>query len=609
MRLLIVLLLLFLQNTASAFTFAPTTNVLEATFLPVEQAFRLSVDAPKDGKINASWQISDGYYLYRKQLSLSGPQADNLHFAPFPNGDTKTDPYFGHVVIYKHNLSLPIYYDTSLPAGTVINATLHYQGCADKGLCYAPQETPIVFTVPKMTQALQSSPKETTSTRSTTHKAPNVSEASSVSETLTFSSPWIAVISLFGMGLLLSFTPCVLPMVPIVSAIVIGSRQSKLKAFYLSFVYVLAMAFTYGAIGAIAGTFGRQINLQATLQSPIVLSVSALIFVVLSLAMFGIYELRLPSSWQNRLQQNNQANTSSTLRHSLQVFLAGVFATLIVSPCVSAPVAGVLIYISSQGNTWYGALMLFVMGFGMGIPLLMVGVFGPRVLPKNGPWLHDTKIIMGFALLAVSIWLVTRWLPLQTHLFLWGTLSLAISGYFFHKTTTLHSHPIRWFFALLFGLIGAFELFGGISGATNPLQPLDASYVSSTTTKASPYAQTVQSLEEISQLVSSDDKRPIVLDVYADWCVSCQVFEQKVLRSSNFAPYIEKIRLVKVDVTSNSPKNQALMQHFELFGPPSFVFLDDNGNEQKALTLQGEPSEKDFIERIKFVTERKQDKR
>lgn len=611
MRTLIVFFLLLVNSTAFAFTFAPTSKSLEPTFLPVEQAFKVSIDAPQNGIIKANWFIHEGYYLYQNRLSLSGPQADKLHFAALPKGEDKTDKYFGDVIVYKHQLSVPIYYDITLPAGTKIKAALHYQGCAEKGLCYAPQVEPIEFTVPPVekkfttTTAEQTKPSiDSKKTSSSASQTPDFapSEASSISQFLASSSLWTAIAALFGFGLLLSLTPCVLPMIPIVSAIVVGTRRSKLGAFYYSVVYVLAMALTYGAIGAIAGVFGTQLNLQAQLQSPILLGISAALFIALALAMFGVYELRLPSSWQNRLQQSGKSETNSSVRTTLNTFMAGVLATLIVSPCVSAPVAGILLYISSQGDIWYGALMLFVMALGMGIPLLLVGLFGPKILPKNGPWLHDTKVIMGFALLAVSIWLATRWLPAMTHLVLWGALAFAISAYFLHRVTTSYSHPVRWFFALFFGVIGAFEMYGGATGSSNPLKPIAASQGMVTTLSAPMFKQTIGGLDEIHALVAADDNRPIVLDIYADWCISCKVMEEEIFKANDVRPLLQNVQLVRVDVTKNTPENKALMAHFAIFGPPSLIFLDTKGNERKKLTLVGEPTKAEVLNRLHFVT-------
>ena len=606
MRLLVLLFLLIFQSVSHAFTFGPTSRLSEPEFLTVDQAFQLSVSAPKDGKLMATWQIHDGYYLYQEQFALSGDAADKLHFSPFPAGEIKQDPYYGEVTVYREQLTLPIYYDIKLTAGTKVNAVLSYQGCADKGLCYAPQKMPIQFTVPALlssTEKLASTEKHLTASQpgaenpqpSNTILVP--SEAQSVSQLLSNNNTWVTLIAIFSLGLLLSLTPCVLPMVPIVSAIVIGTRNSKLGAFYYSFIYVLAMALTYAAIGGLVGVFGTQLNLQAQLQNPILLISSAIIFVLLALAMFGVYEIRLPSSWQQRLQVSTKS-TSSTWKSTASIFIAGVLSTLIVSPCVSAPLAGALLYISSHGNAWYGATMLFVMALGMGVPLLLVGLFGPKVLPKSGEWLHDIKVLMGFGLLAMAVWMITRWLPMNSHLYLWSILALAISGYFIHRAYKVTSHPIRWFFALAFFLIGSVEFIGGATGSSSPLQPLKKLSSPSTTLEEKViFDATITNLDELDGIIANQDSRPIILDLYADWCISCKILED-MFASSDVLPLLDKVQLVRVDVTENSAKNQALMQKFNLFGPPSLVFLDNKGEERKALTLMGEPTKSLLIDRL-----------
>ncbi len=610
MRSFALLFLLFVQNAALAFTFAPTTKIAEPDFLPVDQAFQFYLSEPKDGKIVATWQIQDGYYLYQEQFGLSGQDADKLHFSPFPAGKVKQDPYFGEVTVYRNQVILPIYYDINLPTGARINAVLSYQGCADQGLCYAPQKIPVDFAIPALSPEMSLS---TQSTESVPSDFSNItpSESESVSQLLQSSSTWSALIVLFGLGLLLSLTPCVLPMVPIVSAIVVGTRQSKRRAFYYSAVYVLAMALTYAAIGGLVGIFGTQLNLQAQLQDPILLIISAIIFVALALAMFGVYELKLPSSWQAKLQTSTH-HSDSFWRSSGSIFIAGVLSTLIVSPCVSAPLAGTLLYISGQGDAWYGAMMLFIMALGMGVPLLLVGLFGPSILPKNGEWLEDIKSIMGFGLLAVSIWLITRWLPLNSHLYLWSALAIGLSGYFAHRIYHTASHPIRWFLAFAFFIMGTIQFLGAAAGNSNPLQPLTSSFGSlsqasgetnyAQSTQTHPvFAATIGTLDELDTLVANQDPRPILLDLYADWCISCRVVEEMFV-SSDVQPLLDNVQLVRVDVTENSSQNQALMKKFNLFGPPSLVFIDAQGEEIKPLSLIGEPSKASLIERLRAVS-------
>jgi len=247
--------------------------------------------------------------------------------------------------------------------------------------------------------------------------------------------------------------------------------------------------------------------------------------------------------------------------------------------------------------------MLFVMALGMGVPLLLVGLFGPRILPNNGEWLEDIKVFMGFGLLAVSIWLVTRWLPLESHLYLWGALAIAISSYFIHRNNSGISHPIRWFFALSFFIVGCIQLLGGAMGNTTPTEPLKkfASTSSLNATQELPaFKATITSLEELDVIIANQDNRPILLDLYADWCISCKVVEE-MLVSPEVLPLLSSVQLIRVDVTENSVVNQALMKKFNLFGPPSLVFLDPQGNERKELSLIGEPTKADIIGRLNHI--------
>ncbi|MCB5161332.1 protein-disulfide reductase DsbD [Marinomonas algarum] len=616
MRLFLFLFLLMFQATSFAFTFGATSAFSQPDFLPAEQVFKPTLSDPKEGQVTVSWIIEPGYYLYQSQLSLSGPDAQHLNLTSFPNGELKQDPYYGEVVVYREQLSVPIQYTDKLPPGTQISAQLSYQGCADQGLCYPPQTLPVQFTVPlslSNTPSLNTLSSNTTSIEAieaakpvTTQNTKNAttpdvapSEAESVSLLLGSDDLWSTLMIVFGLGLLLSLTPCVLPMVPIVSAIVVGTRDSRLGAFYYSVLYVLGMALTYAAIGGLVGVFGTQLNLQAQLQNPILLAFSAVLFVLLALAMFGLYELRLPSSWQQRLQMSNESS-DSTWQSSVSVFITGVLSTLVVSPCVSAPLAGALLYIGGQGDAWYGAMMLFVMALGMGIPLLLVGLFGPKVLPKNGEWLHDIKVLMGFGLLAMAVWLLTRWLPSETHLFLWAILALSVSSFFFHRATKDTSHPVRWFFALILFITATLQFVGAVTGSSKPLQPLDklsSPSASNGPSEAALFETTITSLVQLDRFVAASDERPIVLDFYADWCVSCKVLEEMFLEPEIFET-LEKIQLVRVDVTKNTADNKALMQAFDVFGPPALIFLDNSGKERKKLTLMGEPSRSTLTARL-----------
>ncbi|MCZ2722881.1 protein-disulfide reductase DsbD [Marinomonas sp. 15G1-11] len=613
MRFIIAAFLLCITTLVHAIDLKLPFSSNQNTFLNVNQAFQLSVSAPENGKIKATWIVADGYYLYQHQFKLKGKDSDKLTFSPFPIGEDKYDVYFGDVVVYRDRLIAEINYDKNLPEGTLIHATLGYQGCADKGLCYPPQLEPFEFVVPLSTKSEHSlsaldasqikAQKQNSFPQDTTIKfAP--SETSIVINVLENHSWITAAVTLFGLGLLLSLTPCVLPMIPIVSAIVVGHKKTPLIAFYYSTLYVISMALTYALIGGLVGFFGLQLNIQAYLQNPVILLSSAALFILLAFAMFGVYELRLPTFIQAKLQPSNPDTQSNK---SLGVALSAVFATLVVSPCVSAPLAGVLLFISTQGETAYGALMLFIMALGMGVPLLLVGMFGPSILPRSGEWLDDIKVLMGFGLIAVSIWLVTRWISLDYHLYLWGLLSLSIASYFLNAIAQGKKHPLRFLLTTLSLLIGILYFLGGANNKSDLVHPLKGITSAtkanvSTIQKELPFA-TITSLDELTLFIQSNKSNNIImLDFYADWCISCKVIEHEIFYNEAVHPMLRQLNLVRVDVTKNDAGNQNIMQRFNVFGPPALIFLTSEGKELTQFSLIGEPSLKEVIERLSFIT-------
>ncbi|WP_417505937.1 protein-disulfide reductase DsbD [Marinomonas gallaica] len=593
MRFIAVITTLLLTNVAMAFNFSSPFNS-EPEFLPVDQAFSLSVNSDAEGQVWATWHITDGYYLYRHQLNVTSDQEPSLGFADIPNGELKQDPYFGEVEVYHERLKLPLSLDNR-DTSKQVDFIISYQGCAEKGLCYPPQKVPMSVEFPPQVLATISNSTDTPPTNTF-----ELSEAQQVTNLISQASFVNMLLIMFGIGLLLSLTPCVLPMIPIVSAIVVGSKAKGWSGLYLSAVYVLGMAATYGLIGALAGWFGTQLNLQAALQSPSILFISALIFVALSLAMFGVYELRLPSGLQDRLDRLSNKSQNSRSR-TLGIFFAGIFATLVVSPCVSAPLAGVVLYISTTSDAAYGAMALFSMGLGMGMPLLLVGALGSKVLPKNGAWLEDIKKLMGFAMLGLAIWLANRWLAETYHLFMWGLLSLSLAAYFFHRISTGTSHPVRWFIALLTFIVGFAEIIGGFTGSHNPTMPLNRITASQNNAQQQsisvPYYETIGSLEELN-VIQQKSTLPVVIDLYADWCISCKITEEEVFKHPDILPLLSKVTFVQVDVTENNEQNQALLKQFQLFGPPAMLFFDTNEQLLDNYSLVGEPTKEEVKARL-----------
>lgn len=602
-RFIAVFLTLLLSNAAMAFNLSSPFNS-EPEFLPVDQAFSLSVNSDQSGQVWATWHITDGYYLYRHQLSVESDESPSLHFANIPKGKLKQDPYFGQVEVYHDSLKIPLAINDQSQAKQV-NFTIRYQGCAEKGLCYPPQTVPMSVEFP---QQIKTTDEGSNTLSSNIKQTFEPSEAQQVTDLISQASFLNMLFIMFGLGLLLSLTPCVLPMIPIVSAIVVGSKAKGWSGFYLSAIYVLGMALTYALIGALAGWFGTQLNLQAALQSPIILLLSALLFVLLSLAMFGVYELRLPSSLQTRLDALSNKSQHSHSR-IIGIFLAGVFATLVVSPCVSAPLAGVVLYISTSSDSIYGAMALFSMGLGMGLPLLLVGALGSKILPKNGAWLEDIKKLMGFAMLGLAAWLVNRWLDEAYHLFMWGLLSLALAAFFLHRVSSGASHPVRWFIALLASIIGFAEITGGFSGSHTPMTPLNhlAASFSEQQNISVPYYQTIGSLEELN-VIQRQSTLPVVIDLYADWCISCKVTEEEVFKHPDILPLLRKVTFVQVDVTHNNAQNQAFLKNFQLFGPPAMLFFGADGQLLDNFSLIGEPTRAEVKERLETLLSNKDDR-
>ena len=569
-------------------------------FLPVQEAFQFSFNPKESNQVELIWDIADGYYLYQHQFKVidKSEQPSQIRFAPLAQGKKKNDPYFGEVVVYRDQFKAQLIYDDNLPIGTLIKAIVKFQGCADKGLCYPPQSLPIDITVTASSSSSQLS-KEVENT------LPAPSQTNQVINLIQYGDSLTIILTLFGLGLLLSLTPCVLPMVPIVSAIVVGSQKKPWQGVYYTVLYILAMASTYAALGALAGFFGTKYNIQAYLQSPIVLIISASIFSLLALAMFGLFEIKLPSRLQNKLENLSNTNTKNK---SISVILTGIVATLIVSPCVSAPLAGIILYVSAQADPLYGAGLMFVLALGMAMPLLLVAFFGRKILPKAGEWLNDIKALMGFALLGVAIWLINRLNLGHYELLLWSLFFSFLGAYFLMRYQLNKHNVVRLGLAIITLIIALIQAIGGASGGRNAMEPL--SHL--TSIQSGPKAESgilnftdIYSLEGLNRIIDNNpDDKPIMLDFYADWCISCIIMEEEIFLAPDVIPLLNQFTLVRADVTDNSAENKALLQAFSLYGPPSVLFFSSKGEHLKEIALIGEPSKKEVIERLNYSLKR-----
>ncbi|MVV51397.1 protein-disulfide reductase DsbD [Pseudomonas sp. PB120] len=580
MRRLLCLLLLVLALPAYA------TGLLEnrpsstlgsinnsADFLPVREAFQLSLVESTPQSIKLRFVATDGYYLYRHRFQFRADPADVvLGTAQLPKGEQKHDEYFGDVEVYHGIL------DVELPRTDqrAFNLAVTYQGCADKGLCYPPE-----------TERLS---------------------IDGVGGPAHESWGWRELALFFLAGLGLTFTPCVLPMLPILSGVVLRGQVGGLRGFNLSLAYVLPMAACFALLGALMGMFGAQLNLQARLQSAWVLVPFAMFFAVFALAMFGVFELKLPHAISSRLDRIAGRTEGGSLWGAA---VLGVVSSLLVSPCVSAPLAGALLYISASGDALGGGLKLFMLGLGMGAPLLLVATGGAAWLPKSGPWLVYVKNAIGVLLLGLAIGLLSRVLPGEITLLLIGLLAGGV-GLFMGALEFVYKPPRK----RLGQLLGMFLVFyalacwyGAFSGQTDPLNPIGQPRV--VTGHQQPQKdvsdwQTVSTPAELDRILveASASGTPLLLDWYADWCISCKVIEHEVLNDAKVVERLKGYRLIRFDITASNAEQRALLGRYKLFGPPALMFFGKDGVERADVRVIGEINAADFAERVAKANDR-----
>lgn len=584
MRRLLCLLLLILALPAvgaSLLDSRPSATLGGASFdnskdfLPVHQAFQLNLMDSTPASIKLRFVATEGYYLYRHRFQFRTEPADiGLGAAQIPQGEAKHDEYFGDVEVYHGilDIELPRKPGDNRPFTLLVT----YQGCADKGLCYPPE----------------------TERLSIGDVAASPAALTSVGKSL-WSWKELALFFLAGVGL--TFTPCVLPMLPILSGVVLRGKVGGLRGLSLSLAYVLPMAVCFAVLGALMGMFGASLNLQARLQSAWVLVPFALFFAVFALAMFGAFELRLPQSISHRLDRLAGKTQGGSLWGAA---VLGVVSSLLVSPCVSAPLAGALLYISASGDALGGALKLFALGLGMGAPLLLVATGGAAWLPKSGPWLVTVKNAIGVLLLGLAIALLSRVLPGPVTLVLIGLLAGGVALFLgtldlTEKTTGERLAQLLGLFLLIYA---ATCWVGAFSGQSDPFRPLGSATVSSanvTSPTASAW-QTVTSKAALQQAMTQaqNSGQPLLLDFYADWCISCKVIEHDVLPDPQVVALLQGYRLIRFDMTDSNAEQRALLDDYKLFGPPALVFYDKNGEERADVRIVGEIDAKGLAERL-----------
>ncbi|RMO77839.1 Thiol:disulfide interchange protein DsbD [Pseudomonas syringae pv. primulae] len=587
MRRLLCLMLLILALPASAAglldsrpspTLGGGTLDNSKDFLPVRQAFQLSLIETTLESIKLRLVATDGYYLYRHRFQFRTEPADiGLGEAQLPKGEQKHDEYFGDVEVYHGilDIDLPRKPGEQRPFTLVVT----YQGCADKGLCYPPETERL-----SIGDVAGSSPEAL---------AAPVSASS-------WSWKEIALFFLAGIGL--TFTPCVLPMLPILSGVVLRGKVGGLRGLSLSLAYVLPMAACFALLGALMGVFGAGLNLQARLQSVWVLVPFSAFFVIFAIAMFGAFELRLPQSISSRLDRIAGKTEGGSLWGAA---VLGVVSSLLVSPCVSAPLAGALLYISASGDAVGGGLKLFALGLGMGAPLLLIATGGATWLPKSGPWLVTVKNAIGVLLLALAIGLLSRVLPGQITLLLVGLLSAGVALFlgaleFTEKTTRQKLAQLLGLALLVYALA---SWYGALSGQTDPMRPLGREYATANNGAVAPNStqwQTITTSAELDRVMQEAQSagKPLLLDWYADWCISCKVIEHEVLPDPGVVARLAGYSLIRFDMTDSNAEQRALLDRYKLFGPPALLFFAKNGEELQNVRVVGEIDAAGLIERL-----------
>lgn len=578
------------------FIFCVVSTVTQAEPLPAAEVFQVEAKKVDPNTFVVQWDIKPGYFLYSDRISVTAPADSNIHLGTlrFPPTLTKTDKRGHAYTVYRNQLSIPVAILGNTPGETLLE--LHYQGCSDDGFCYPPETKHIKLAIDDQL-ALSMVDLEQSQTTVKASAASEEHNENSIAQVFANHNWAMILLIFFGFGLLLSFTPCILPMVPVLSGIIIGHGKevTTRKAFFLSLSYVLSMSVTYAAVGAIVAMLGT--NLQISMQSPWAISIFSLIFILLALSMFGFYEFKLPAAWQAKI-----AGSSSSQRggHYIGAAIMGCLSTLILSPCVTAPLIGVLTYIAQTGNVLLGALTLFFLSLGMGTPLLLIGTSAGKWLPRSGNWMNAVKAFFGVLLLGVAIYLMERILPSGLTMVLWACL-LIFSGIYTGALT--HSITNQQKFCQGIGIIllgyGLLILVGASMGSNNPLQPLNN--LPQATAAQSPISTQPNTIANVQEAIEEAKGKPVMLDFYADWCASCKVMEATTLKDRRVEELLSHFQVIKIDVTANNAENKALMRQFNVIAPPTFVFFNSQGEEMKQLKLVGEISAEEFIKTVQQI--------
>ncbi len=588
----------------------PLAGLGEADSAPAlqpDEAFKYEAIGLSAETALVRFTIEPGYYLYRDKFSFRvlSPEGFSVREVSLPQGTVKDDPEFGLVPVFYDQVEIPVRFNR--PQGSSQDVTLEadFQGCRDGDICYPPMTRALAFGIEAAGVAIDEAPGVATAVVDPVTSIAPVSEQDRLASVLT-DSPGRAMFVFFLAGLLLAFTPCVFPMVPILSGIIAGEGTSinTARAFWLSLVYVLAMAVTYTLAGVLAGMFGQ--NLQAAFQNPWIISGFVAIFILLALSMFGFYELQLPSGLQTRLTGISEKQRGGRF---VGVAVMGFLSALIVGPCVAPPLMAALIVIGASGDALLGGSALFALSLGMGVPLVVFGTTAGKMMPRAGPWMQIIKAVFGVGLLALSIWMLERILSGTVIMILWGVLAVAC-GIFLGAMERLPEKASGWrrlwkALGIVLVLTGAMELVGAAAGGDNWMRPLERLGMGGHASRLDNHVEfrRIKSLDDLERALqqASATGKGAMLDFYADWCVECIRMERNTFPDAKVAALLGKLQPLQADVTPHDEVDQALMRRFGIIGPPAILFFDRAGEEMKAYRLVGYFNPEEFSTHLEAV--------
>lgn len=597
----LALVLALLSGSVSAGLFDRFGSSSEERILDAAQAFQLTINAVDPLTLEARWIIAPGYYLYRDKFRLNLLDAPGLTVTglDIPPGESKEDPYFGRQQVFHNEAVVVARLQRDSRSAQTVRVKVDYQGCAEIGVCYPPLSQTLSVALPALPSLPpapdinpdRSSLPVTGEGAGTGVKAAETSPPEAEQDRLArllSEQRLLAIPAFFGFGLLLAFTPCIFPMVPILSSLIAGqgARLTRRRALLLSLIYVLAMAATYTVAGVLAAVLGQ--NIQAWFQNPWVIGAFSGLFVLLALSMFGLYDLQLPAYLQHRLAEWSNRQRSGQWAG---VAIMGVLSALIVGPCVAPPLIGVLTFIAVTGDVPLGAMALFTLGLGMGAPLLLIGASTGHWLPRAGHWMERIKTVFGVLLLLVALSLLERILPAALSMVLWATLLIVTATYMGALQPVVHGAPAWRTLVKGLGMVlliyGVLLLVGVAAGGRDPWQPLRGIGFTAVRETPRPLFRPVKTVADVEQAVRAAAGQPVLLDFYADWCVSCKELERDTFADAGVQTALAGVMALQADVTAHDAADQALLRHFGLVGPPALLFFGPDGREHRERRIVG----------------------